>query len=174
MPLLPPGDLPNPEIKLRSPALQADSLPSEPTEKPPKLPEVKPGACGYLPGLETGFLDGQLSPLHSILPREPHAGRWCRDAPLGTWRPGPHLPDYCRLAGSHCSVPSPPVEGPESLPSGVPYLELLRTGILGSSRPDSNTGLPTHKRGYWVTSHHCTSVFPSVNGASRPDFPGLL
>ena len=30
-----PGDLPNPGIKLRSPALQADSLPSEPPEKPP-------------------------------------------------------------------------------------------------------------------------------------------
>ena len=28
-----PGDLPNPGIKPRSPALQADSLPSEPPEK---------------------------------------------------------------------------------------------------------------------------------------------
>ena len=34
MPYLPPGDLLNPEIKLRSPAVQADSLPSEPPEKP--------------------------------------------------------------------------------------------------------------------------------------------
>ena len=30
MPCLPPGDLPNPEIEPASPALQADSLPSEP------------------------------------------------------------------------------------------------------------------------------------------------
>ena len=30
-----PGDLPNPEIKPRSPTLQADSLPSEPPGKPP-------------------------------------------------------------------------------------------------------------------------------------------
>ena len=30
----PPGDLPNPEIKPRSPAVQADSLPTEPPEKP--------------------------------------------------------------------------------------------------------------------------------------------
>ena len=30
----PPGDLPNPGIKPRSPALQVDSLPSEPPEKP--------------------------------------------------------------------------------------------------------------------------------------------
>ena len=29
-----PGDLPNPGIEPRSPALQADSLPSEPPEKP--------------------------------------------------------------------------------------------------------------------------------------------
>ena len=29
----PPGDLPDPGIKLRSPALQADSLPSEPPGK---------------------------------------------------------------------------------------------------------------------------------------------
>ena len=28
------GDLPNPEIKARSPALQADSLPAEPQGKP--------------------------------------------------------------------------------------------------------------------------------------------
>ena len=29
-----PGDLPNPGIKLRSPALQVDFLPAEPQEKP--------------------------------------------------------------------------------------------------------------------------------------------
>ena len=34
-PLFPsPGDLPNPGIKLRSPTLQADALPSEPPGKP--------------------------------------------------------------------------------------------------------------------------------------------
>ena len=31
-----PGDLPNPGIEPRSPALQADSLPAEPQGKPPK------------------------------------------------------------------------------------------------------------------------------------------
>ena len=30
----PPGDLPNPGIEPRSPTLEADSLPSEPTGKP--------------------------------------------------------------------------------------------------------------------------------------------
>ena len=34
MPCPPPGDLPNPGIVSRSPALQADSLPSEPPTKP--------------------------------------------------------------------------------------------------------------------------------------------
>ena len=33
LPCLPPGDLPNPGIEPRSPALQADPLPSEPWEK---------------------------------------------------------------------------------------------------------------------------------------------
>ena len=35
-PCPPPGDLPNPGIKLRSPSLQEDSLPSEPPGKPMK------------------------------------------------------------------------------------------------------------------------------------------
>jgi len=34
LPFPPPGDLPDPGIKPRSPALQADSLPSEPPGKP--------------------------------------------------------------------------------------------------------------------------------------------
>ena len=34
LPLPPSGDLPNPGIEVRSPALQADSLPSEPPGKP--------------------------------------------------------------------------------------------------------------------------------------------
>ena len=34
MPFPSPGDLPDPGIELGSPALQADSLPSEPPEKP--------------------------------------------------------------------------------------------------------------------------------------------
>ena len=34
LPCPPPGDLPNTGIELRSPALQANSLPTEPPEKP--------------------------------------------------------------------------------------------------------------------------------------------
>ena len=41
---LPPGDLPNPGIEPRSPALQADSLPSEPPGKPNKV-----GTSTYFP-----------------------------------------------------------------------------------------------------------------------------
>ena len=42
LPFPPPGDLPDPGIKPRSPALQADSLPSEPPGKPceQELPPV--------------------------------------------------------------------------------------------------------------------------------------
>ena len=38
LPCPPPGDLPNPGIKPRFPALQADSLPSEPPGKPREIP----------------------------------------------------------------------------------------------------------------------------------------
>jgi len=37
LPFPSPGDLPDPGIKPRSPALQPDSLPSEPPEKPPRM-----------------------------------------------------------------------------------------------------------------------------------------
>jgi len=39
LPFPSPGYLPDPGIKLESPALQADSLPSEPPGKPPVLAE---------------------------------------------------------------------------------------------------------------------------------------
>ena len=37
LPFPSPGDLPDPGIEPRSPALQADALPSEPPEKPPYI-----------------------------------------------------------------------------------------------------------------------------------------
>ena len=37
LPCPPPGDLPNPGVESRSPTLQADSLPSEPSEKPKNM-----------------------------------------------------------------------------------------------------------------------------------------
>ena len=50
MPLLTPGDLPNPVIKPTSLALQADSLPSEPPGKPENttLVTLKGSAEGYI------------------------------------------------------------------------------------------------------------------------------
>ena len=40
-----PGDLPNPGIEPRSPALQADSLPAEPQEKPKKTEFKEKSKC---------------------------------------------------------------------------------------------------------------------------------
>jgi len=48
LPYPPPGDLPNPGIKLRSPALQADSLPAEPRGKPIMENNLKRNMCVYM------------------------------------------------------------------------------------------------------------------------------
>ena len=53
-----PGDLPNPEIKSRSPALQADSLPAEPPGKS-QIQCVSHKCCFLstdLPGKQSGFI----------------------------------------------------------------------------------------------------------------------
>ena len=55
LPCLSPGDLPNPGIKPRSPALQVDSLPAEPLGKVPE----KVGGGGSL-------LVGQVLPKQSM------------------------------------------------------------------------------------------------------------
>ena len=47
LPFLSPGDLPDPWIEPGSPALQADSLPSEPAEKPMRI--VKRGETKLRP-----------------------------------------------------------------------------------------------------------------------------
>ena len=48
LPCPPPGDLPNPGIKPRSPTLQADSLPSEPPGKPKN---TGVGSLSFLQGI---------------------------------------------------------------------------------------------------------------------------
>jgi len=48
LPCSPPGDLPNPGIEPRSPALQADSLPSE---LPGKLKNTGAGSLTLLQGI---------------------------------------------------------------------------------------------------------------------------
>ena len=47
-PFPPPGDLPNPGIELRSPTLQADSLPAEPQGKPKN---TGVGSLSFLQGI---------------------------------------------------------------------------------------------------------------------------
>ena len=59
LPCPPPGDLPNPEIEPKSPALQADSLLSEPPEKPKS---IRVGSLSFLQGI---FLNQELH--HSLL-----------------------------------------------------------------------------------------------------------
>ena len=60
LPFLPPGDLPNPGIKSRSPELQADSLPSEPPGKP-RLEHSPPQRFTFCPWLLLSY-KAELSP----------------------------------------------------------------------------------------------------------------
>ena len=56
-----PGDLPNPGIEPRSPALQADSLPSEPTGKPTSGQENFPAVIKSPLGAQAILLSTQKS-----------------------------------------------------------------------------------------------------------------
>ena len=75
----PPGDLPNPEIEPRSPRLWADSLPSEPPEKPKntgvdRLSLLQGGYPFSLlpdPGIELGSPALQVDSLPAELPGNP-------------------------------------------------------------------------------------------------------
>ena len=61
LPCLPPGDLPNPGIKPRSPTLQADSLPSEP-------PDIMvPQKMGSMVELWAGWASNQLGDLVPLI-----------------------------------------------------------------------------------------------------------
>ena len=46
LPFPPPGDLPDPGVEFWFPALQADSLPSEPPGKAPETPKSAAKYCG--------------------------------------------------------------------------------------------------------------------------------
>ena len=75
MPCPPPEDLPNPEIEPRSPALQVNSLQSEPLGKPKNM-----GLGGLVhspgnlpdPGIEPGSPALQVGYLPTELPEKPH------------------------------------------------------------------------------------------------------
>ena len=94
----PPGDLPNPGIEPRSPALQADSLPSE----PPGKPIIPHAAAKLLQSCETF-----CNPMDCSLPGSSvhgdslgkNTGAGCRALLQGifpTQGSNPHLP-HCRL-----------------------------------------------------------------------------
>ena len=71
LPCPPPGNLPNPGIKPRSPALQVDSLPSEPPGKPKNTEVVSLSLLqGNLPdpGIEPGSPALQADSLPAELP----------------------------------------------------------------------------------------------------------
>ena len=64
LPFPSPGDLPDPGIEPRSPALQADSLPSVPPGKPhisePECPTRHKALCGVVGKLRTGHVTRTL------------------------------------------------------------------------------------------------------------------
>ena len=68
LPCPPPGDLPNPGIEAGSPALQADSLPSEPPGKPKNTGVA---SLSLLQGIETGSPALQVASLPAELPGKP-------------------------------------------------------------------------------------------------------
>ena len=60
LPCSPPGDLPNPEIKPRSSALQADSLPLSPQESPTTLVLDEQSSTCYINLFPTLHLNGTM------------------------------------------------------------------------------------------------------------------
>ena len=86
LPWPPPGDHPNPGIKPRSSALQADSLPSEPTRKPKN---TGVGSLSLLQGIfpTSGIKPGspalQAGSLPAELPGKPKLIELCRVDLLG-------------------------------------------------------------------------------------------
>ena len=111
LPCPPPGDLPNPRIKPRSPALQEDSLPSEPPGKPKnsgmgRLARNGTGVPGIeleSPALHADSLPGELTekPFSSVL----SANHWfCA------------YPEDTEMKRMPFKSPSPHMNGPEHRP----------------------------------------------------------
>ena len=82
MPHSPPGDLPNPGIKPRSPALQADSLPAEPPGKPMN---TGVGSLSLLQGIfpDLGIEPGSSALQADSLPTEPPGKPRHKNQPCG-------------------------------------------------------------------------------------------
>ena len=85
LPCPPPGDLPNPEIEPKFPALQADSLLSEPPEKPKS---IRVGSLSFLQGI---FPNQELH--HSLL--------HCRQI---LYQLSYKASSKCLICGSYCNL----------------------------------------------------------------------
>ena len=137
LPCPPPGDLPNPRIKPRSPTLQEDSLPSEPPGKPKNtgLGSLAKNLTGVA-GIELGFpalhgdsLPGELTgkPFSSVST----ANHWfCA------------YPEDTEMNRMPFKSPSPHMKGPEHRPGHGDEAGLaLRPQRLGQK--------PEWKIGWW-------------------------
>ena len=87
LPFPSPGDLPDPEIEPRSPALQADALPSEPPGK-----SKSEGKCGksiqrYVSALNTVVYMLSGAPLFGALWTLDHQAPLSMGFPRHSWRP---------------------------------------------------------------------------------------
>ena len=74
LPFPSPGDFPNPEIKLRSPALQADALTSEPWGKPIKMWKFKVKSLSRVRLFGTPWTVAYQAPQSMKFPRQEY---WC-------------------------------------------------------------------------------------------------
>ena len=84
LPFPSPGDLPNPEIKPRSPTLQADSLPAEPQGKPKNTGVGSPSSVDLPdPGIEPGSPELQVDSLPTELSGKLRVNI-CRTSPQGS------------------------------------------------------------------------------------------
>ena len=115
LPFPSPGDLPNPGIKLGSPALQADALPSEPSGKPKtksrNLPKTSHGLwvefilCLGDIGLEqcshllTPWISTRLAQIAGVSMNTVHL-------PFGTSDKHLQLPDFSLVTPKSCRGPS--------------------------------------------------------------------
>ena len=137
LPCPPPGDLPNPRIKPRSPTLQEDSLPSEPPGKPKNtgLGSLAKNLTG-VPGIELGFpalhgdsLPGELTgkPFSSVST----ANHWfCA------------YPEDTEMNRMPFKSPSPHMKGPEHRPGHGDEAGL-------ALRPQRLDQKPEWKIGWW-------------------------
>ena len=102
LPRAPPGDLPDPGIKPRSPALQADPLPSDSRGKPRTTRDPATPRLGLCPkGLEAESQGGDISTPCSqqLHPQEARGGR----SPRAQWRVTAEEP-WCVCTVEHHSA----------------------------------------------------------------------